>query len=43
MIDTKRVKETDVTECTEQGWRKEKIDYVIMRSMYVTKYIRTKR
>lgn len=39
MIDTKRVKETDVTECTEQGWKKEKIVCVTMRSMYETNYV----
>lgn len=39
MIDIKRVKETDVSECTEQGWRKEKIDYVLMRSAYGTNYV----
>lgn len=38
MIDTKRVKETDVSECTEQGWKKEKIIYVLMRSVYGTNY-----
>lgn len=38
MIDIKRVKETDVSECTEQGWRKEKIVSVTMRSAYGTSY-----
>lgn len=38
MIDTKRVKETDVSECTEQGWRKEKIVSVTIRSEYETNY-----
>lgn len=39
MIDTKRVKETDVSECTEQGWKKEKIVSVAMRSAYETNYV----
>lgn len=39
MIDTKRVKETDVSECTEQGWKKEKIVSVTMRSEYETNYV----
>lgn len=38
MINIKRVKETDVSECTEQGWRKEKIVSVTMRSAYGTSY-----
>lgn len=38
MINTERVKETDVSECTEQGWKKEKIDCVLMRSVYGTNY-----
>ena len=38
MIDTKRVKETDISECTEQGWKKEKIIYVLMRCVYGTNY-----
>lgn len=39
MIDTKRVKETDVTECTEQGWKKEKIISATIRSAYETNYV----
>ena len=39
MINTKRVKETDVSECTEQGWRKEKIVNVTIRSVYETHYV----
>lgn len=39
MIDTKRVKETDVSECTEQGWKKEKIVSVTIRSEYETNYV----
>ena len=39
MINTKRVKETDVSECTEQGWRKEKIVSVTIRSEYDTNYV----
>lgn len=39
MIDTKRVKETDVSECTEQGWKKEKIVSVKIRSEYETNYV----
>lgn len=39
MINTKRVKETDVSECTEQGWRKEKIVSVTIRSEYETNYV----
>lgn len=39
MIDTKRVKETDVSECTEQGWRKEKIVSATIRSEYETNYV----
>lgn len=38
MINIKRVKETDVSECTEQGWKKEKIVSVTMRSAYGTSY-----
>lgn len=39
MINTKRVKETDVSECTEQGWKKEKIVSVTIRSEYETNYV----
>ena len=39
MIDTKRVKETDVSECTEQGWKKEKIVSATIRSAYETSYV----
>lgn len=39
MINTKRVKETDVSECTEQGWKKEKIVSVKIRSEYETNYV----
>ena len=39
MIDTKRVKETDVSECTEQGWRKEKIIDATMHCGYETSYV----
>lgn len=39
MIDTKRVKETDVSECTEQGWRKEKIINVTICTSYETSYV----
>lgn len=39
MINTKRVKETDVSECTEQGWRKEKIVSATIRSEYETNYV----
>ena len=39
MINIKRVKETDVSECTEQGWKKEKIVSVAIRSEYETNYV----
>ena len=39
MIDTKRVKETDVSECTEQGWKKEKIVSATMHTSYETSYV----
>lgn len=39
MIDTKRVEETDVTECTEQGWKKEKIVSATIHCAYETSYI----
>lgn len=39
MINTKRVKETVVSECTEQGWKKEKIVSVAIRSEYETNYV----
>ena len=39
MIDTKRVKETDVSECTEQGWKKEKIVSATIHTSYETSYV----
>ena len=39
MIDTKRVKETDVSECTEQGWKEEKIISATVNTAYETSYV----
>lgn len=39
MINTERVKKTDVTECTEQGWKKEKIISATIHSAYETNYV----
>lgn len=39
MINTKRVKETDVSECTEQGWKEEKIISATIRTAYETSYV----
>ena len=39
MINTKRVKETDVSECTEQGWKEEKIISATVNTAYETSYV----
>lgn len=39
MINIKRVKETDVSECTEQGWREEKIISATINTAYETSYV----
>ena len=39
MINTKRIKETDVSECTEQGWKEEKIISATVNTAYETSYV----
>lgn len=39
MVNTKRVKETDVSECTEQGWKEEKIISATVNTAYETSYV----
>lgn len=39
MINIKRVKETDVSECTEQGWKEEKIISATINTAYETSYV----
>lgn len=39
MINTERVKKTDVSECTEQGWKEEKIISAEINTAYETSYV----
>lgn len=39
MINTERVKKTDVSECTEQGWKEEKIISSTINTAYETSYV----
>lgn len=39
MINIERVKKTDVSECTEQGWKEEKIISAEMNTAYGTSYV----
>lgn len=39
MINTERVKKTDVSECTEQGWKEEKIVSTTINTAYETSYV----